>query len=66
MILFTIIVVLLVSSLFRPRYYGFFGPMFMHRPHYHRFMRFGRPMHMGPRFGPPMGRGPMGHGPRMF
>lgn len=62
MIVFTIIVALLVSSLFRPRYYGFFGPMFMHRPYRRPMMGFGRPMHMGPR----MHHGPMGFGPRRF
>lgn len=60
MILF-IIMIILVSSIFRPRYYGWFGSRMFYRPRPH--MRRG-PMMRGPR---PMGpmRGPMGRGPRI-
>lgn len=57
MILFLLIMIVLVSSIFRPRYYWFRPMPFRPFPFYRRrhFMR-------GPR---PMQR-PMGHGPRMF
>lgn len=60
MILFTIIMIVLVSSLLRPR------PLFWHRPYYwRRPMMFGPRMHMGPRMHrPPMGM--HGMGPRRF
>ena len=57
MILFTIFIIILLSSLCRPRYFSY-RPFMYYRP-----MHFGpRPMHRGPR---PMGpmHGPMGHGP---
>lgn len=58
MILF-IIMIILVSSLFRPRYYGWFGPrMFFHpRPFMYRRHMMRGPRPMGPMHGP-MGRGP--------
>lgn len=57
MILFVIIMIVLVSSLFTPRHsYGFFGPRFHYRSHY----GFG-PMMRGPR---PMGHAPRGMGHR--
>lgn len=49
MILFTIIMIVLVSSLLRPR------PMFWYRPYWHRPMM----------FRPRMFRGPHMHGPHM-
>lgn len=54
MILFMIIMIILVSSIFRPRYYGWFGPRF-----YRPFFR--RPMMRGPRpMGPMHMHRPMG------
>lgn len=68
MILFVIIMLLAMSSIFTPRRYygGYYGPMFSHR-HYYRPMAhmFFRPMGRNPMFhGPrPMPHGPMHHGP---
>ena len=57
MILFFIIMMVLLSSLCRPR--PFFGGWYYHRPHY----MFG-PMMRGPRMHRPMHHHHMGHGPR--
>ena len=60
MILF-IIMIILVSSLLRPRYYHWFGPRMFFRPR-PPMMRRGHMM-IGPRPMRPM-HGPMGRGPR--
>ena len=57
MILFTIIMIVLVSSLLRPR------PMFFYRPHWHRPMMFGPRMFRGPHMHRPHMRM---HGSRRF
>lgn len=61
MILFTIIMIILVSSIFRPRYYGWFEPRF-YRPFYRRGPMMRGPRPMGPGHGPSRMHGG-GHGP---
>ena len=60
MILFTIIMIMILSSMFRPRPYFWYGPRY-YRPRpmfgFGHMMRGPRPM------GGPMGRGPHMHGP---
>lgn len=68
MILFTIILIVLVSSIFTPFDYWYRPrPFFRPRPHFGFGPRMRGPRPFGPMHGPmhgPMGRGP-GHGPRI-